>query len=84
MQRDRARARQTWRYGQRERETYRDKQRLSKIDISRYEKQEERQIETVSSGVMVSMLGLWAGGPKINTWSGTFNCNHYVNRLRHI
>ena len=39
---------------------------------------------SVSVGVMVSMLVLWAEGPQIDTRSGTFNGNHYSNGLRHI
>ena len=35
-------------------------------------------------GVMASMIALWAGAPRIDTWSGTCNGNNYFNGLRHI
>ena len=38
-------------------------------------------IMSVSIGVMVGMFALWDGGPKIDTWSGTFNGNYYFNGL---
>ena len=34
--------------------------------------------QSVSTGVMVSMLALWAAGTRIDTQSGTFNGSHYV------
>ena len=37
-----------------------------------------------SIGVMASMLILWAGGPRINTQSGTFNDNNYFIGLRYL
>ena len=33
-----------------------------------------------SVDVMVSILALWGRGPQIDTWSGTFNGNHYFNK----
>ena len=41
-------------------------------------------VGVVSIAVIVSMLDLWAEGPRIDTKSGTFNGNHYVNGLREI
>ena len=37
----------------------------------------------VCVGVMASKLALWDGGSQIDTWSGTFSGNHYLNGLRH-
>ena len=36
-------------------------------------------VVSVSVGVMVSMLALWAGGSQIDTQSETFNGNDYFN-----
>ena len=41
-------------------------------------------ITFVSMGVMIRMLAMWAGGPMIDTWSGTFSSNHYFNGLRYM
>ena len=41
-------------------------------------------VKTISVGVMVIMLALWAAGPQNNTQSGSFNGNHYLNGMRHI